>query len=96
MGQKKLLPIFEIDHEFLENYESEETRKTYVQALNSFFKFMGNFYPNILKLAAIERKMIIHHRNHIKGFSGPNGQLMAPNAVSLRFAAISSYFIYLL
>lgn len=85
-----------IEDEFLKDFESESTRKTYKQALEAFLIFIDKAYPEVSSFAGIKRKMIIEYKDYIVEAGGLDGERMAPNSISKILAVISSYFEFLI
>jgi integrase/recombinase XerD len=88
--------VLGVEDEFLKDYVSLATRKTYNQALGAFFEFVKEFYPNISNFHDIDRNIIIEYKNYISEAGGKNGEQMAPNTITKILAIISSYFDFLI
>ncbi len=85
---------FEIDCEFLDNFESLHTRKYYQIDLLQFIDFITQKHPTVECFSRVERTHIIDYKNHLRECEGKNGHSFAPKTISRKLAALSSYFDY--
>jgi site-specific recombinase XerD len=69
---------------FCDRSKSEATRKTYRQAIDGFFRFMGNTHP-----AVIDQNDIILWRDHLQN------QKEKSTTVALKVSVLRSFFEYL-
>ena len=82
--------------EFLGDFASEATKKTYEQSIMAFKDYINEAYPDVSSPSHVERNMVINYKNFIIEAGGLNGEKMAPNTVAKHLGAISSFFGFLL
>ncbi len=86
---------FPLYDEFFANFTSIHTRANYRNDLLKFFEYLTDFYPNLNKLADVQRKEVIEYRNFLAETGGRDGHPCAPKTVARKLASLSSYFDYL-
>ncbi len=82
--------------EFLDDFNSEATRRTYAQALRAFETFLQDHFGEVQNLSEIKRNMIVSYKNFIAEAGGLDGARMAPNTITKHLGAISSFFNFLI
>lgn len=85
-----------IEDEFLRDFESLATRKTYKQSLEVFLEFIEEYYTEVESFSDIDRNMVVEYKNYIAEAGGNDGEQMAPNTIAKHLGAISSYFDFLI
>lgn len=85
-----------IEEEFLLNFNSLHTRRSYKTDLLQFIKFIENSFSCIESFDQLQRKHIIDYRNFLAEFGGLRGEPMAPKTIARKLAALSSYFDFLI
>jgi integrase len=84
-----------VDKEFLNDFNSMATRRTYSQILNYFFDFVMENFKDVREFGDVDRGMVIDYKNFISETGGRNGQQMAPKTIRKHLATISSYYNFL-
>lgn len=97
MGELKLESaptLLELDDEFLDNFTSLHTRKSYQNDILAFLEFACREF-RVTSYAQITRQIIIKYRNMLAEVGGHNGEASAPKTIGRKLASLSSYFDYL-
>jgi site-specific recombinase XerD len=81
---------FQVHPEFLYNFSSEFTRKSYLNDLTKFTLWLQEYASKIKSFVEIERLHIIQYRNYLHEF-----EKSAPKTISRKLSALSSYFDFL-
>lgn len=84
-----------VDKEFIYNFNSEATRRSYQIDINQFFTFLDKYHSQVRKHSQIERIHVVEYRNILQETGGRAGNPCAPKSVSRKLAALSSYFDFL-
>jgi len=85
----------EVENEFLENFTSIHTRKSYKNDINKFIEYLIETKNKIKKLHKIERRDIVTYRNWLLETGSKTGGPSAPKTIARKLAALSSLFDYL-
>jgi len=96
MHAKKFEPEFLVDTEFLQNFNSIHTRKSYQQDLEQFADFLKLKYPLVFTFSQVSRQEVIDYKNFLIEVGGKDGTPLAPKSVARKLASLSSYFDYLI
>jgi len=86
---------FLIDMDFINEFSSEHTRRSYLTDINHFFDYLEDRFPEINNYKSIEKKHIVQFRNFLQEVGGIGGEPCAPKTISRKLAALSSYFNFL-
>lgn len=81
-----------IDPDFLQNYQAQHTRTSYLNDLNQFVAFIHDKFPETTLWTAISRQHIISFRNYLQECEGRTHPDLAPKTIGRKLAAISSFF----
>jgi len=91
--------ISSIEEEFLDNFSSHHTRKSYQRDIQKFLEYFLDFYGDLcddtFNYRLVERQHIIKYRNWLAEIGGVNGGPSAPKTIARNLASLSSYFAYL-
>lgn len=88
-------PIQKAIGEFLANFTSEHTRKSYHSDLKSFFQFMHDHFKDVEIPEKLERNHVVLYRNFLSETGGHHGRPSAPKTICRKIAALSSFFDYI-
>lgn len=84
-----------VDKEFIYNFNSEATRRSYKIDISQFFKFLSLHHNAVANYRDIERIHVVEYRNFLQETGGRDGGPSAPKSVSRKLAALSSYFDFM-
>lgn len=87
--------IYNEEVEFLENFTSEHTRKSYKNDIKKFIKYLKMTSSSIDNIKKIQRKHIIKYRNYLSEFGGQNNEPSAPKSIARKLSCLSRFFDYL-
>lgn len=76
-------------YRFIENFQSETTKKAYINDLKSFFKYQKS-YHNVKGINEISLEHGISYRNHLE-----NIKKLKETTVNGKLISLSSFFEYL-
>jgi integrase/recombinase XerD len=84
-----------VDTEFLGNFTSEHTRRSYQIDINKFTIYLFDLNYRIENWNEVERALIVDYRNFLNETGGRDGRPCAPKTIARKLAALSSYFDFL-
>ena len=86
----------QLDYEFFENFESENTKLAYKRDLTQFFDFIRSEFGIINHPNQLQKMHIIAFRNALQAPDNRYGQSYCPKTVIRKLAAITSYCTFLI
>lgn len=86
----------QIDFEFFENFNSENTKAAYKRDLIQFFAFVNREFGLISHPQQLQKMHVVAFRNALQASKGDNRQSYCPKTVIRKLAAITSYCAFLI
>lgn len=85
----------QLDYEFFENFDSDNTKIAYQRDLVQFFKFLKNEFGSISHPQQLQKTHVIAFRNMLQA-PRESGQPYCPKSIIRKLAAITSYCDFLI
>lgn len=85
----------QLDYEFFENFDSENTKIAYKRDLTQFFHFIRSEFGILSHPQQLQKMHVIAFRNALQAPDGKYGRSYCPKTVIRKLAAIASYCAFL-
>jgi site-specific recombinase XerD len=86
----------QLDYEFFENFDSENTKAAYKRDLTQFFNFVHKEFGHISHPQQLQRMHVIAFRNALQASGAEGDRPYCPKTIIRKLAAIASYSAFLI